>query len=69
MIIPRKAYGLLLLLLVAGSLVLFSKTVGQSLAAYFFGPYAPVIPYTTHIVLFQFKDGTSPFAVKEVRLL
>lgn len=26
-----------------------------------------VVPFTTHIVLFQFKQGTSPVAIKEVR--
>lgn len=66
MMIPKKAFGLLLFIALGFGLVLFSQTVGQSLAAYFFGPYGPVIPYTTHIVLFQFKDGTSPFAIKEV---
>ncbi|RMZ66047.1 stress responsive A B barrel domain-containing [Pyrenophora seminiperda CCB06] len=66
MMIPKKAFGLLVLLLFGASLVLFSRTVGHSLAEYFFGPHGPVIPYTTHIVLFQFKDGTSKFAVKEI---
>ena len=69
MMIPRKAYGLVLLVLVAGTLLLFSRTVGQSLATYLFGPYGPVVPYTTHVVLFQFRDGASPFAIKEVRSL
>lgn len=69
MMIPRKAYGLFLLMLVGASLILFSRTVGHSLAIYFFGPHRPAIPYTTHIVLFRFKDGTSPFAVKEVTWL
>ncbi|KAI4616781.1 hypothetical protein J4E90_001593 [Alternaria incomplexa] len=66
MMIPKKAFGLVVCLLLATGLILFSRTVGHSLAEYFFGPYGPVIPYTTHIVLFQFKDGTSKFAVKEV---
>ena len=65
--IPKKALGLLAFVLFGASLLLFSRTVGHSLAEYFFGPYGPVIPYTTHIVLLQFKDGTSKFAVKEVR--
>ncbi|KAH7355592.1 stress responsive A/B barrel domain-containing protein [Pyrenochaeta sp. MPI-SDFR-AT-0127] len=66
MMIPKKAFGLLLFVVLAFGLLLFSRTVGQSLAGYFFGPYGPIIPYTTHIVLFQFKDGTSPFAIKEI---
>jgi len=65
--IPKKAFGLFAFVLFGASLVLFSRTVGHSLAEYFFGPYGPVIPYTTHIVLFQLKDGASKFAVKEVR--
>ncbi|CAE7193601.1 hypothetical protein P3342_009470 [Pyrenophora teres f. teres] len=66
MMIPKKAFGLVAFLLFGASLLLFSRTVGHSLAQYFFGPHGPVIPYTTHIVLFQFKDGTSKFAVKEI---
>ncbi|KAF1835094.1 stress responsive A/B barrel domain-containing protein [Decorospora gaudefroyi] len=66
MIIPKKAFGLVLLLLLGTVLVLFSRTVGTSLAEYFFGPRGPVVPFTTHIVLFQFKDGTSSFAIKEI---
>ncbi|KAF1946164.1 stress responsive A/B barrel domain-containing protein [Clathrospora elynae] len=64
--IPKKAFGLLMFILLATSLILFSQTLGHSLAEYFFGPHGPVIPVTTHIVLFQFKDGTSPFAIKKV---
>jgi hypothetical protein len=66
MIIPNKTSGLVLLLLLSVSLVLFSRTVGHSLAESIFGPHAPVVPYTTHIVLFQFKQGTSAFAIKEI---
>ena len=68
MIIPNKTSGLVLLLLLSISLVLFSRTVGHSLAESIFGPHAPVVPYTTHIVLFQFKQGTSAFAIKEVMI-
>lgn len=64
--IPKKATGLILFLVLACGLILFSRTVGHSLASYFFGPYGPIVPYTTHIVLFQFKEGTSAFAIKEV---
>ncbi|RAR04508.1 stress responsive A/B barrel domain containing protein [Stemphylium lycopersici] len=64
--IPKKAFGLVVLLLLGASLLLFSRTVGHSLAELVFGPHAPVIPYTTHIVLFEFKHGTSAFAIKEV---
>ncbi|OAL47073.1 hypothetical protein IQ07DRAFT_589953 [Pyrenochaeta sp. DS3sAY3a] len=64
--IPKKATGLILLLVLACGLILFSRTVGHSLASYFFGPYGPIVPYTTHIVLFQFKEGTSAFAIKEI---
>ncbi|KAF2845749.1 hypothetical protein T440DRAFT_472392 [Plenodomus tracheiphilus IPT5] len=66
MIIPRKAYGLLLFIILGTCLWLFSRTVGHGLAELVFGPYGPVIPWTTHIVLFQFKEGTSSFAVKEI---
>ena len=66
MIIPNKTSGLVLLLLLSISLVLFSRTVGHSLAESIFGPHAHIVPYTTHIVLFQFKQGTSAFAIKEV---
>ncbi|EOA92207.1 uncharacterized protein SETTUDRAFT_153173 [Exserohilum turcica Et28A] len=64
--IPRKALGLVVLLLLATGLLLFSRTAGHSLADYVFGPDAPMVPYTTHIVLFQFKQGTSALAIKEV---
>ncbi|EUC32756.1 hypothetical protein COCCADRAFT_37359 [Bipolaris zeicola 26-R-13] len=67
MLITNKAYGLVLLLLLLGtSLLLFSRTVGHSLAESFFGPHAPVVPYTTHLVLFQFKQGASAFAIKQI---
>jgi hypothetical protein len=66
MMIPKKAFGLMVILLLGTSLVLFSRTLGTSLAEYVFGPRAPIIPYTTHIVLFQFKEGTSAFSIKEV---
>ncbi|KAH9876042.1 hypothetical protein J1614_003920 [Plenodomus biglobosus] len=66
MIIPRKAYGLLLFVFLAACLLLFSRTVGHGLAELVFGPYGPVVPWTTHIVLMQFKENTSPFAVKEI---
>ena len=61
-----KAGALLLFLALAISLILFSRTVGHSIAGYFFGPYGPIIPVTTHIVLFQFKPDTAPLTVKEV---
>ena len=65
--IPKKAFGAFLLIIsLALALLLFSQTLGHSIAEYFFGPYGPVVPITTHIVLFQFKDGTTPFTIKEV---
>ena len=66
MIVPRKAYGLLLFVLLGLGLLLLSRIAGHSLAAVFFGPQGPVVPLTTHIVLFQFKEGTSAIAIKEV---
>jgi hypothetical protein len=66
MMIPKKAFGLVVILLLGTSLILFSQTIGTSLAEYVFGPRAPIIPYTTHIVLFEFKEGTSAFSIKEV---
>jgi hypothetical protein len=68
MIIPKKTFGLLAILLLGTGLIRFSRTVGHSLAEYCFGPYGTVIPYTIHIVLSQFKEGTSAFAIKEVNI-
>lgn len=68
MIIPKRAYALFLLLLLGACLLLFSRTVGHSVAEYFFGPYGPLVPVTTHIVLFKFKHGTSSIAINEVGL-
>lgn len=65
--IPKRAFGFLLIFGVAVGLIVFYQTIGFSIADYFFGPYGPVVPITTHIVLFQFKDGTPPFTIKEVK--
>jgi hypothetical protein len=55
-----------LTLLCISGLILFSQSLAQGLAAAFRGQ-APSTPYTTHVVLFQFKETTSTFANKEVR--
>lgn len=68
MIVPKKVSATLLLLVVTICLFLFSRAFGQWLSAIFVksGPY---IPYTTHIVLFQFKADISLIAIKDVRRL
>lgn len=65
--IPKKAFGTLVFVALCFIFLLFSQGLGQWLAA-LFASSAPIIPYTTHIVLFQFKDSTSPIAIKEVNL-
>ncbi|KAF2127439.1 hypothetical protein P153DRAFT_368731 [Dothidotthia symphoricarpi CBS 119687] len=62
MIVPRKAFGTLVLVLLLSCFVIFS----QQWQGMLFGNPGPIVPYTTHIVLFQFKDGTSPIAIKEI---
>lgn len=66
MLIPRKAFGALTLALCIAGLFIFSNTIVQW-SVYLFGSHAPLVPYTTHVVLFQFKETATSFAVKEVR--
>lgn len=66
MLIPRKAFGALTFLLCVVGIFIFSNSIVQW-SAYVFGSHAPLIPYTTHVVLLQFKEPTSAIAVKSVR--
>lgn len=65
MLIPRKAFGALTFILCVAGLFIFYNSIVQW-STYLFGSHAPLIPYTTHVVLFQFKEATSAFAVKKV---
>ncbi|KAF1926097.1 stress responsive A/B barrel domain-containing protein [Didymella exigua CBS 183.55] len=65
MLIPRKAFGALTLALCVAGLFLFSNSILQW-SVYVFGSHAPLVPYTTHIVLLQFKETATSFAVKEI---
>ncbi|KAJ4315193.1 hypothetical protein N0V94_006072 [Neodidymelliopsis sp. IMI 364377] len=65
MLVPKKAFGALTFLLCVVGLFVFSKSIVQW-SVYLFGSHAPLVPYTTHVVLFQFKEATSAFAVKEI---
>jgi hypothetical protein len=67
MLIPRKAFGALTFALCIAGLFIFSNSLVQW-SVYLFGSHAPLVPYTTHVVLFQFKETATSFAVKEVRL-
>ncbi|KAF3007883.1 hypothetical protein E8E13_010964 [Curvularia kusanoi] len=65
MLIPRRAFGALTFVLcVAGFFIFFDSAVQWSV--YLFGGHAPLVPYTTHIVLFQFKETATSFAIKEI---
>lgn len=66
MLIPRKAFGALTFALCVAGLFVFSNSIVQW-SVYLFGSHAPPVPYTTHVVLFQFKETATSFAVKEVR--
>lgn len=68
MLIPRKAFGALTFVLCIAGLFIFSNSIVRW-SVYLFGSHAPLIPYTTHVVLFQFKETASAFARKEVRTL
>ncbi|KAF2625329.1 hypothetical protein BU25DRAFT_412765 [Macroventuria anomochaeta] len=65
MLIPRKAVGALTFILCVAGVFVFSHSIVQW-SAYLFGSHAPLIPYTTHVVLFQFKETATSFAVKEI---
>jgi hypothetical protein len=65
MLVLKKTFGAFSMLLCIAGLILFSRPLGQSLAAVF-GSQTPLKPSTTHIVLFQFKDTTSVFAIKQI---
>jgi hypothetical protein len=66
MLIPRKAFGVLTFILCIVGLFIFSSSIVQW-SVYVFGSHAPLTPYTTHVVLFQFKETANALAVKEVR--
>jgi hypothetical protein len=66
MLIPRKALGALAFALCIAGLFIFLDSIVQW-SMYLFGSHAPLVPYTTHVVLFQFKETATSFAVKEVR--
>ena len=66
MLIPRKTFGALTFVLCFASIFVFSNSIVQW-PVNLFGSHAPLVPYITHVVLFQFKEATSAFAVKEVR--
>jgi hypothetical protein len=66
MLIPRKAFGALAFALCIAGLFIFLDSIVQW-SMYLFGSHAPLVPYTTHVVLFQFKETATSFAVKEVR--
>ncbi|KAJ4333832.1 hypothetical protein N0V87_007308 [Didymella glomerata] len=65
MLIPRKAFGALTFALCIAGLFIFSNSLVQW-SVYLFGSHAPLVPYTTHVVLFQFKETATSFAVKEI---
>ena len=65
MLIPRKAFGVLTFVLCVVGLFLFSSSIVQW-SVYVVGSHAPLKPYTTHVVLFQFKETASALAVTEV---
>ncbi|KAF1358341.1 hypothetical protein EJ07DRAFT_124781 [Lizonia empirigonia] len=65
MLIPRKAFGALTFVLCVAGLFIFSNSIVRW-SVYLFGSHAPLIPYTTHVVLFQFKETASAFARKEI---
>lgn len=66
MLVPRKAFGALTFILCVAGLFVFSNSIVQW-SVYLFGSHAPLIPYTTHVVLFHFKETTNALVVKEVR--
>ena len=66
MLVPRKAFGALTLILCLAGLFVFSSSIAQW-SVYLFGSHAPLVPYTTHVVLFQFKETANALAIKEVR--
>jgi len=65
MLFPRKAFGALTFALCVAGLFVFSNSIVQW-SVYLFGSHAPLVPYTTHVVLFQFKETATSFAVKEI---
>ena len=67
MIVQKKAGATLLLVVACFMLLLISRGPAQVLP--FLAKSGPIIPYTTHVVLFEFKEGTSPMVIKEVRIL
>ncbi|KAF2797937.1 hypothetical protein K505DRAFT_297450 [Melanomma pulvis-pyrius CBS 109.77] len=69
MIFPKRATGTIVLILIFISFTALIKSrlnpiVWLTLA--FVPKPAAVAPFTTHIVLFQFKEGTSPITIKEM---
>jgi hypothetical protein len=72
MIFPKRATGLLVLALILVSFTAILKSNLNPIVwlTLVLAPKSPsVARFTTHIVLFQFKDGTSPIAIKEVGTL
>ena len=65
MLFPRKAFGALTFALCVTGLFVFSNSIVQW-SVYLFGSHAPLVPYTTHVVLFRFKQTATSLAVKEV---
>ncbi|KAF2117585.1 stress responsive A/B barrel domain-containing protein [Lophiotrema nucula] len=68
MIVPRRAYGWVVTLVLLLGLVAWCgpkcNPVAWVLDA--FVPEPQVIPYISHIVLFQFKKGTNQVTIKEI---
>ncbi|XPS77724.1 hypothetical protein M3J09_009751 [Ascochyta lentis] len=65
MLVPRKAFGALTFILCVVGLFIFSNSIVQW-SVYLFGNHAPLVPYTTHVVLFKFKETASGIAIKEI---
>ncbi|KAF9693841.1 hypothetical protein EKO04_008195 [Ascochyta lentis] len=66
MLVPRKAFGALTFILCVVGLFIFSNSIVQW-SVYLFGNHAPLVPYTTHVVLFKFKETASGIAIKEAQ--
>jgi hypothetical protein len=62
MIVSKKALGTFMLVVSFTGIILFSR----NWASLVFASSTPVVTYTTHVVLFQFKESAGSMAVKEV---
>ncbi|KAF2266611.1 hypothetical protein CC78DRAFT_513242 [Lojkania enalia] len=65
MLVARKALGLFILIAAFTTFITFMRSVPSPLN-WLLVPEPEVVPYISHVVLFQFKKGTTPMAVKEI---